>query len=86
MVDLVRRLIMAGNADEVARSDLDCAERFYRRHMGRVTAFVMTPHRNAHLGKGEPVPGQRMPIVFVPVRGGIPPSFFPNAVPLGILE
>ena len=26
----------------------------------------MTPHRNAHLGKGEPVPGQRMPIVFVP--------------------
>ena len=42
----------------------------------RVTAFGMTTHRNAHLGKGEPVPGQRMPIVFVPVRGGIPPSFF----------
>ena len=48
-----------------------------------MTAFGMTIHRNAHLGKGEPVPGQRMPIVFVPGRGGIAPSVFPNAVPLG---
>ena len=35
---------------------------------GRVTAFVMTTHRNAHLGKGEPVAGQRMPIVFFQMR------------------
>ena len=39
-----------------------------RRTPCRVTAFGMTSHCNAHLGKVEPVPGQRMPIVFFQMR------------------
>ena len=63
-----------------SRTGWDCAIVFLQMRFPwagrRVTAFVMTTHRNAHRGKGEPVSGQRMPIVLVPGRGGIAPSFF----------